>query len=75
MRHEAYLKRQRLRETMERRVKHSKMMPLETAHGDAIKAFLKRGGTIKQFQPQDADDTNLAVPSNYWSYDQYDAEI
>jgi hypothetical protein len=75
MRHEAYLKRQRLRETMERRVKESKMMPLETAHADAIKAFLQRGGTIKQYQPQDADDTNIAVPSNYWSYDQYDAEI
>lgn len=75
MRHEAYLKRQRLRETIERRVKHSKMMPLETAHADAIKAFLQRGGTIKQFQPQDAQQANTAVPENFWSYDQYDAEI
>ncbi len=75
MRHAAYLKRQRLRETIERRGKESKMMPLETAHPDAIQAFLQRGGTIKQFQPQDTDDTNLAVPNNFWSYDQYDAEI
>ena len=75
MRHEAYLKREQLRETMERRVKPSKMMPLETAHADAIKAFLKRGGTIKQYQPQDAEQANTAVPSNFWSYDQYDAEI
>ena len=74
LRHEAYLKRQRLRETMERRVVHSKLMPLETAHAEAIKAFLKRGGTIKQFQPQDAKQANTAVPENFWSYDQYDAE-
>tara|TARA_A100001391_G_scaffold183189_1_gene150173 strand:- start:643 stop:1137 length:495 start_codon:yes stop_codon:yes gene_type:complete len=76
MRQEAYHKREgRLRETMERRVKHSKMMPLETAHADAIKAFLQRGGTIKQFQPQDAEQANTAVPENFWSFDQYDLEI
>ena len=74
LRHEANLKRQRLRETMERRVKHSKMMPLETAHPEAIQAFLQRGGTIKQFQPQDAELANTAVPENFWSYDQYDEE-
>jgi endogenous inhibitor of DNA gyrase (YacG/DUF329 family) len=74
MRHEAYLKRQQLRETMERRVKESKLMPLETAHADAIQAFLKRGGTIKQFQSQDAEQANTAVPENFWSFDQYDAE-
>ena len=74
LRHDAYLKRQRLRETIERRVRHSKMMPLETAHAEAIKAYLKRGGTIKQFQPQDADQPNTAVPKNFWCFDQYDAE-
>ena len=71
----AFLKRERLRETMERRVKHSKMMPLETSNADASKAFLQRGGTIKQYQPQDAELANTAVPENFWSYDQYDAEI
>lgn len=75
MRHEAYLKRERLRETIERRVKHSRMMPQETAHADAIKAFLQRGGTIKQFQPQDAEQANTAVPENFWSYDSYDLDI
>tara|TARA_R100000951_G_scaffold112401_2_gene112674 strand:- start:2780 stop:3181 length:402 start_codon:yes stop_codon:yes gene_type:complete len=75
LQHAAYLKRQRLRETMERRVKESKILPIETDHSDAIKAFFKRGGVIKQFQPQDADQANTAVPQNFWSYDQYDAEI
>ena len=74
MRHEAYLKRQRLRETQERRVLHSRILPSETGHSDAIKEFFKRGGVIKQFQPQDADQANTAVPQNFWSFDQYDAE-
>ena len=69
------LKRQELREKQERRLKLSVQLPAETAFGEAIKAYLKRGGTITQYQPQEADEANLAVPQNYWSYDQYDAEI
>ena len=53
-REDASLRYKELRQTMESRVKHSKLMPLETAYADSIQAFLKRGGTIKQFQPQDA---------------------
>jgi len=68
-------KRQELRETQERRVTLSRQMPGETAYSDAIKAYLKRGGKITQYQPQEADEANLAVPQNFWSYDQYDAEI
>jgi len=75
LRHQAFLKREKLRETIEKRVKHSKIMPLETAYANEIKSFLKRGGTIKQFQPQDAEQPNAAVPQNFWSFDQYDAEL
>ena len=50
------------------------MMPLETAYAESIQAFLERGGTIKQFQPKDTQQPKTAVPENFWSFDQYDAE-
>lgn len=69
------LKRQELREKQERRLKLSEQVPAETAFGEAIREYLKRGGKITQYQPQEADEANLAVPQNFWSYDQYDAEV
>jgi len=75
LREDASIKYQQLRKTIEQRVKHSAMMPLETAHADAIQAFLERGGTIKQYQAQDGEQANTAVPQNFWCFDQYDAEL
>ena len=72
LRHEAYLKREKLRETIENRVTLSKILPSDTGHSDAIKAFLKRGGTIKQYQPLKVEQAKTAMPTNMWSFDDSD---